>query len=153
PQSAGRAQLETRPYAQAGDRFTRYQLCLFNIAGRKENKPQVEELEHEWLSPNVHWSRDGKRFSYVKVDRGHQRLRLIEVDTRTGATRNLIDEKSDTFIWTAHNENLRLDLVNWMEKTDEIIYVSEKDGWRHLYLVSPKEGEAEPKLQQITKGQ
>jgi dipeptidyl aminopeptidase/acylaminoacyl peptidase len=74
---------------------------------------------------------------------------VIEVNTETGATRNLIDEKSDTFIWTAHTENLRLELVNWLEKTDEIIYVSERDGWRHLYLVDPKD----TKLRQITKGE
>ena len=153
PSGAGRAQLETRPYAQAGDLFTKYQLGVFNVLDRKETKPEVDELEHEWLSPSLHWSRDGQRFSYLKVDRGHQRLRVMEVDTGTGTTRNLIDEKSKTFIWTAHTESLRLELVNWLEKTDEIIYVSEKDGWRHLYLVSPKSGEGEPKLQPITKGE
>ncbi|HYV28009.1 MAG TPA: prolyl oligopeptidase family serine peptidase, partial [Candidatus Eisenbacteria bacterium] len=162
----GRAQLESRPYPQAGDRFTRYQLALFNVPDHKETKPQVDELEHEWLSPTLHWSHDGQRFSYVKVDRGHQRLRVIEVDTRTGAIRNLIDEKSETFIWTAHNENLRLELVNWMTRTDEIIYVSEKDGWRHLYILDANGGQRDrdtgsasgtarptPELKQITKGQ
>ena len=153
PASAGRAQLETRPYAQAGDRFTRYEPSVFNVADRKETKPEVGEFEHEWLSPSLHWSRDGQRFSYLKVDRGHQRLRVIEVDARAGTTRDLIDEKSDTFIWTAHTEALRLELVNWLEKTDEIIYVSEKDGWRHLYVVSPKAGERNPVLRQITKGE
>jgi dipeptidyl aminopeptidase/acylaminoacyl peptidase len=85
----------------------------------------------------------------MQVDRGHQRLRVIEVDPRSGSTRNLIDEKSDTFIWTTHTENLRLELVNWLEQTDEIIYVSEQDGWRHLYLVDAKDA----KLRQITKGE
>ena len=58
----------------------------------------------------------------------------------TGATRNLIDERTDTFIWTAHTENLNLNLVNWLEKTDEIIYASERSGWRHLYLIDAREG-------------
>ena len=53
----------------------------------------------------------------MKVDRGHQRFRVVEVDTRTGESRNLVDERTDTFIWTAHTENLRLDYVNWLEKT------------------------------------
>ena len=153
PSTGGRAQFETRPYAQAGDRFTSYQLAVFNVPDRKLSKPQVEALEHEWLSPNLHWSRDGQQFSYLQVDRGHQRLRVIEVDTRTGTTRNLIDEKSNTFIWTAHTESLRLELVNWLEKTSEIIYVSEKDGWRHLYLLSPKAGAGKPELRPITKGE
>jgi dipeptidyl aminopeptidase/acylaminoacyl peptidase len=86
---------------------------------------------------------------YQQADRGHQRLRVIEIDSQTGKTRNIIDEKSDTFIWTAHIENLSLTLVNWLEKTDEIIYVSERDGWRHLYLAN---GAGAGSLSAITKG-
>ncbi|HMF14436.1 MAG TPA: prolyl oligopeptidase family serine peptidase, partial [Gemmataceae bacterium] len=84
-----------------------------------------------------------------KVDRGHQRFRLIEVDARTGEARDLIDEKSQTFIWTAHAEMLNTPLVNWLQKTDEIVYVSERDGWRHLYLIDAREGELK---NQITRG-
>ncbi len=86
----------------------------------------------------------------MQVDRGHQRYRVIEVDARNGALRNLIDEKSATFIWTAHTENLNLSYVNWLEKTDEMIYVSERDGWRHLYLVDTQAGKIR---NQITEGQ
>jgi len=94
--------------------------------------------------------KDKRHFAYVKVDRGHQRYRVIEVDAQTGALRNLIDEKSETFIWTAHTEGLNLRYVNWLEKSDEMIYVSERDGWRHLYLVDTKEGRIK---NQITKGE
>ena len=65
---------------------------------------------------------------------------MIDVDAHTGEAHNIIDEKTETFIWTAHTENLDLRLVNWLEHSDEIIYVSERDGWRHLYLVDAKEG-------------
>ena len=102
------------------------------------------------MRPRLRWNRDGRRFTYQQVDRGHQRFRVIEVDARTGAARNLIDEKSETFIWTAHTENLNLTRVNWLEKTDEIIYVSERDGWRHLYLIDAEAGNVK---NQITKGE
>jgi dipeptidyl aminopeptidase/acylaminoacyl peptidase len=74
----------------------------------------------------------------------------VEVDSRTGDLRNLIDEKSETFIWTAHTEGLGLRYVNWLEKSDEMIYASERDGWRHLYLVDTKAGKLK---HQITKGE
>jgi len=149
PPDGGRARLETRPYPLPGDKFTKYEINLFDVATHKQTRPEVDRVEHEWIAPRLHWNRDGRRFTYLKVDRGHQRLRVIEVDNQTGATRNVIDEKSDTFIWTAHTENLRLELVNWLEHSDEIIYVSEQDGWRHLYLVDVKDA----KLRQITKGE
>jgi len=150
PPEGGRAVLETRPYALPGDKFARFELNIFDVATRKRLKPQVDRFEHGWETPRPRWSRDGRRLAYQQVDRGHQRLRVIEVDVHTGAVRNLIDEKAETFIWTVHTENLNLRLVNWLDKTDEIIYVSERDGWRHLYLVDTEKGGIR---NQITKGE
>ncbi len=150
PRDGGRAKLQTRPYALPGDKFTTHEINLFDIAMQKQIKPEVDRLEHEWLRPRLYWSTDKRRLMYQQTERGHQRLRVIEIDSQTGKARNLIDEKTGTFIWTAHIENLSLNLVNWLEKTDEIIYVSERDGWRHLYLVDGKA--SAPTLSAITKG-
>ncbi|HLK56815.1 MAG TPA: prolyl oligopeptidase family serine peptidase [Chthonomonadaceae bacterium] len=149
PPGGGRAQLRTRPYDLPGDTFTHYALSVFDVANRKQIRPQVDPYEHEWEPPHLWWNADGRRFDYDQEDRGHQRLREIEVDSLTGATRTLIDEKTDTFIWTAHTENLNMTYVNHLQKTEEIIYVSERDGWRHLYLVDAKAGAIK---NQITKG-
>jgi dipeptidyl aminopeptidase/acylaminoacyl peptidase len=150
PPGGGRAVLKSRPYAQAGDKFTRYEVNVFNVAKEKQLKPDVDRYEHEYETPQIHWRRDQRHFAYQQEDRGHQRLRLIEVECDSGATRNLIDEKSATFIWTAHAENLNVNYINWLDKSDEIIYVSEMDGWRHFYLIDAKEGKIK---NQITKGE
>src|SRR5438445_9213383 len=55
-------------------------------------KPEVDRFEHEWLTPRLHWKKVGRRFMYQQTDRGHQRFRVIEVDSQTGAIRNIIDE-------------------------------------------------------------
>ena len=106
PSGGGRATMESRPYVLPGDKFSTSEPNIFDVASRKQTKPEIDRFEHEWLTPNVKWGRDGSRFMYQQVDRGHQRLRVIEVDARTGKTRNIIDEKSKTFIWTAHTEAL-----------------------------------------------
>ena len=148
PQGGGRAVLRSRPYPLPGDKFSAYELNLFDVANRKQIKPKVDRIDLG--RPRLRWSRDGSRFSYQKDDRGHQRLRVIEIDARTGEARDIIDEQTQTFIWTAHTENLGLQYVNWLEKTDEIVYASERDGWRHLYLIDAKEGKI---TNQITKGE
>ncbi|MBI1840825.1 MAG: prolyl oligopeptidase family serine peptidase [Verrucomicrobia bacterium] len=140
PKEGGRAKLKTRPYPLPGDRFAKYELNIFDVAGRIQVKPDVDRFEHEWLAPRLHWSLDGRRFGYQQVDRGHQRFRVIEVDSRTGATRHLIDEKTETFIWTAHTESVGLSAVNWLTNSEEIIYASESNGWRHLYLIDAAAG-------------
>ncbi len=149
PSGGGRAILHRRPYAQAGDRFTHYELNLFDVATGKQSKPAVDPYEHEWEPPRPHWLPDKRRLAYEQVERGHQRLRVIAVDTRTSEARNLVDERSKTFIWTAHNEMLNMNYINWLDKSDEMIYVSERDGWRHLYLIDTKDGSIK---RQITKG-
>jgi dipeptidyl aminopeptidase/acylaminoacyl peptidase len=146
PRGGGRAKLHTRPYPLPGDKFTSYELCLFDPAQKKPIKPKVDPVD--FGRPRIHWSQDGKWFAYEKVDRGHQRLRLIRVNVADGSTQDLIDEKTDTFIWTIHIENLRLSLVNYVPDSDDIVYVSERDGWRHLYLVDGQKGT----MKQITRG-
>lgn len=141
PEEGGRAQLESRPYVLPGDKFATYELNLFRLTGREHIKPEVDRFEHEWQRPRLHWSPDGQRASYEQVDRGHQRFRVIELNTADGQVRNLIDETTDTFIWTAHTESRDLELVNWLDDTDEIIYATEKSGWRHLVLIDAKTGE------------
>jgi dipeptidyl aminopeptidase/acylaminoacyl peptidase len=149
PRGGGRAKLRTRPYALPGDKLTAYKLNLFDVASGKQIKPDVERVDLDM--PRPRWQPDGRHFTYEKVDRGHQRFRLIEVDAHSGQARNLIDEKSATFIWTAHAETLRgLSRVNFLDRSDEIIYASERDGWRHLYLIDAKEGTIK---NQITKGE
>ncbi len=169
PRGGGRAKLQTQAYALPGDKFTAYELNLFDLAEKKQTKPPVDRID--FGRPSLRWNADGHTFTYQKTDRGHQRFRLIEVDAHNGNARNIIDEQTETFIWTAHSENLGISMVTWLERSEEIIYVSERDGWRHMYLVDanppqppldphpqvgtrrvPQEGSVEIK-NQITKGQ
>lgn len=140
PAGGGRAKLHSRPYALPGDKFTTYEVNVFVVAEARQHKPDIDRFEHEWLSPELHWSRDQQRFAYQQVDRGHQRLRVIEIDAGTGKVRNLVDERASTFIWTVHTENLRLSPITWLEQTDELIHASEQSGWRQLYLVDTVAG-------------
>jgi dipeptidyl aminopeptidase/acylaminoacyl peptidase len=148
----GRAVLHTDVYALPGDKFDSYELNLFDLASQKQTKPQVDRIDMSAgggdPTPAIRWRRDGFHFTYEKYDRGHQRVRIIEVDAHTGATRNVLDEQSKTFIWTAHTENLVIQMISYLRNEDEILYVSEMDGWRHLYLIDEPTG----KLTQITKG-
>src|SRR5262249_13095573 len=82
PRGGGRAKLHQRAYDLPGDKLTSYELSLFQIDGSKQIKPEVERIDLG--SPRLHWSKDGSRLTYQKVDRGHQRFRLIEVDAHTG---------------------------------------------------------------------
>jgi dipeptidyl aminopeptidase/acylaminoacyl peptidase len=129
-----RGVLRSHEYAQPGDPFTAYEMFTINVADKKLVKVETELynfLDYPW----IHWrTNDNNFFTFEKADRGHQRYRIIEVNANTGATRNLIDEQTKTFIF----ENR---IFSWYTaKTNEIIWSSEKDGYNHLYLVDAVKG-------------
>jgi dipeptidyl aminopeptidase/acylaminoacyl peptidase len=137
-----RGELKSREYAQPGDDFTSYQPVIFSVGGKTPIKVDAEPTDFFGPQP-LHWRNNSSRYyTYEKVDRGHQRFRVIEVDVETGKTKNIIDEKTKTFIY----EN-RI-YTRYLPNTNEIIYSSEQDGWQHLYLVNAISG----KQQLITKG-
>ncbi|HUO09706.1 MAG TPA: prolyl oligopeptidase family serine peptidase [Phycisphaerae bacterium] len=144
----GRAVLHTDEYALPGDKLDSFELNLFSVPTGSQIKPAVERIDMSadgqdpW--PEIRWRPDGKHFLYEKYDRGHQRLRIIEVDATDGHTRTVLDEQSKTFIWTAHTENLNLHPINYLRNDNEIIYASERSGWRQLYLLDIDTGVLKP---------
>ena len=146
PKGGGRAKLQTRRYPLPGDKFTAHELNWFDLDKGTQSKPDVGIID--FRSPRLRWSADGRMIRYEKVDRGHQRFRVIEIDTFTGIHRNIIDEKTDTFIWTEHALRLGMPKVNWLSGHREILYLSEKDGHRHIYLVDVDSGTMNP----VTRG-
>jgi len=138
-----RGEVKTRGYAQPGDEFTTYEMFVIDVSSKEINKVNSEVIDF-FNAPVIRWRHgDNKHFTYEKVDRGHQRFRVIEVDAATGSTRNIIDEKTDTFIYQ------NLIYTHYQPEKHEIIWSSEKDGWRHLYLVDEQTGTIK---NQITKG-
>lgn len=128
-----RGQLRSQRYAQPGDEFTSYEMHVFSLLSKKAVKVNTEK--YDFLgSPYIRWRKDSRYFTYEKADRGHQRFRIIEVDSETGNTRNVIDEQTNTFIYEQRI------FTHYLPETGEIIWSSEKDGWRHLYLVDAVKG-------------
>ena len=107
PAGGGRAKLHSRNYALPGDKFTAYELHVFDVTGQgqKEIECQVDRIDFDPIARRgCGGIAIAITFTYQQVDRGHQRLRLVEVDAQTGKSRNLIDEKTETFIWTAQRK-------------------------------------------------
>jgi dipeptidyl aminopeptidase/acylaminoacyl peptidase len=137
-----RGELKTRPYAQPGDEFSSYEPYVFDLVTKKQTKVATDILDLN-NPPRLQWREGNNRFyTYEKTDRGHQRFRIIEVDVQTGTTRNVVDERTNTFIYQNRV------FTNYLPKTNEIIWTSEQDGWQHVYLVNGITG----KQQQVTKG-
>src|SRR4029078_8667303 len=71
--------------------------------------------------------------------RGHQRFRIYEVDSQTGKTRAVYDEQAKTFIDSTYNS-----FIYYTKGNAEILFASERDGWKHLYLIDAETGNVKP---------
>jgi dipeptidyl-peptidase-4 len=145
PKDQLQPKLHSFDYLKPGDRIAHPRPHLFDVAAKRDI-PIVDTLfPNPWEITDVHWEPDSKRFTFLYNQRGHQAMRLIAVDAETGEAKTLIDEQARTFIdWTNKVYLHRLD------STHEAVWMSERDGWNHLYLYDTATGQVK---NQITKGE
>ena len=137
-------------YAKPGDVLDREQPVIFEVAERREIAVNDSLFPNPYtLSPLV-WRKDGRRLTFEYNQRGHQAYRIIEIDAATGATRAVISEEPKTFFYYSDarggGKKFRADVNDGAE----IIWMSERDGWNHLYLYDRKTGTVK---NQITRGE
>lgn len=140
PPEGGRARLERIPYALPGDPFPTYELRIYDVERQVKILPEVDRFEHEWNQPSLSYSEGGASFCYEIIDRGHQRYRLVRVNIKDGSVSTVIDEKSDTFIWTAHAEVAKLPRITWIAGNRELLFTTERSGWRQLLRLDATTG-------------
>ena len=128
-------QVKTIPYPKPGDTLDQSVPRLFDLVHGKELPLDPILWENPWSNDHASWSSDGSRFRFVHNRRGHQLLRLVEIEAATGKSRILINDSSHTFIDYAHKFHLSI-----MEKSSEILWMSERDGWNHIFLHDLKTG-------------
>lgn len=129
PKDQLQPKLHSVDYLKPGDRIAQPRPRLFDIATRRPVPVKDDLFPNPWAINDVRWSPDGSRFTFLYNQRGHQVLRIVEVDARTGAARALLEETSPTFI-----DYSQKTFFHWLDATGELIWMSERDGWNHLWL-------------------
>ncbi len=131
-------------YAKPGDALDIDQPVLFHIETKKKIEINNDLFPNPYDMSNPVWRKDSRAFTFEYNQRGHQVYRVIEVDAG-GSARAVISEEAETFFCYSYNK-YRFDV----EDGKEIIWMSERDGWNHLYLYDGKTGKVK---NQITRGE
>ena len=143
----------TRDYLKPGDALDVAQPVLFEIDTRKQTIIDNSLFPNPYSLSNSAWWKDGRAYTFEYNQRGHQVYRVIEVNPVTGKARALISEEPQTFFsYRPLGGNLREAGTRYRYNVGdgkEIIWSSERDGWRHLYLYDGVTGKVR---NQITKG-
>ncbi len=143
PSSQLQPALRTQLYPKPGDPVDIERPVLFHVAERRRIEIDNALFPNPYEMSQPEWRKDGRTFVFDYERRGHGQARVIEVDGHTGAAKAVITEDAQTFVYA--DRRYRHDVG---DDAREIVWISERDGWRHLYLADAVTGA----IKQITRG-
>ena len=119
----------TVDYQKPGDALDIERPVIFNVETRARVDIDPVLFPNAFELSDLVWWKDSRAVTFEYNQRGHQAYRVIEVDPATGKARALVNEESKTFFCYS-GKKYRFDAADGKE----IIWMSERDGWNHLYL-------------------
>ena len=135
---------ETYDYLKPGDALPVRRPVLFHLDNQEPISFDVPNVELQYHLGNIKWSKESDFFTFDFNKRGHQQYIVYAGDVATGSLRTVVDEVSPTFV---HYSWL---YQYWFKESNELLWISERDGWRHLYLYDTMTGKVK---NQLTKGE
>jgi dipeptidyl aminopeptidase/acylaminoacyl peptidase len=142
----------SRFYAKPGDVLDRELPFVFHVGTKRQIAVGTDLFPNPYDVSRLEWRKNNQALTFEYNQRGHQVYRIIEVDAATGKTRAVVSEEPKTFFYynqTNHGlssgKRFRYDIADGKE----VVWMSERDGWNHLYLYDGATGAVK---NQITKG-
>ena len=134
----------TMQYAKPGDVLDVERPVVFDVGRGTSRVVDNALFPNAYDMTSLVWRKDSSRFTFEYNQRGHQVYRVIEVNGETAKARVIISEEPKTFFCYS-GKKFRSDIADGKE----VVWMSERDGWNHLYLYDGVTGAVK---NQITKG-
>jgi dipeptidyl-peptidase-4 len=150
---AGHPTLKAWKYPLPGDdNITMIERVIIDVEAAKVTRLKMGQDQHrstlcddvkcggDWV--DVQWNPDGSQVAFVSTSRNHQQENLRIADAGTGAIREVLEEKAETFLESGNGR------VNWryLPGSNEAIWYSQKDNWGQLYLHDVQTGKQKTQL-------
>lgn len=145
PKDQLQPKLHSRFYLKPGDDIELKRPRLFDVESKSQIDVDESLFNNPWAVKEFRWKKNSSEFTFYYNQRGHQVVRVIGINSETGRVRTIINEESSTFVDYAYKH-----FAHYLDDTHEIIWMSERDGWNHLYLIDEATGKVK---NQITKGE
>ncbi len=94
-----------------------------------------DDLRNHYIA-RMEWVPDGKEIIMQHLNRKQNRLEVILGNAATGDMRVVFVDEDDA--WIDVRDPARL----WLNKGRDFLWISERDGWRHVHLVSRENGKS-----------
>jgi len=122
-------------YPKAGDRLNIPRPVIFFTDGSPPMELDAKLSENPFEIRNLRWHPDSKSLTLEYTERGFGEFTVIEMDVSERKQRALLTEKSDTFVYVYGNC-----FYHELANGNEALWLSQRTGYNHLYLVDRKTG-------------
>ncbi len=125
-------------YPVAGTDPSPCYLYVVNLASGNSTKMDVPGDPQQHYIPRMEWAANSSQLIIEQFNRKQNEIKIMYCDAATGATNEIYTESDKAWVdnKNAWDENPFATGWEWVQNGKAFLWVSEKDGWRHIYLIS-----------------
>jgi dipeptidyl-peptidase-4 len=116
-------------YPKAGTTNSAVRVGVIDIKSSKTTWVQLDDDPRQNYVPQMSWADNSAQLIIQYVNRLQNRNRVILANAADGTIQNIFTDTDDA--WLDVNEDLK-----WFDDGKYFTWLSERDGWRHLYGIS-----------------
>jgi dipeptidyl-peptidase-4 len=116
-------------FPKPGEKNSSCRIGLVSAEGGKTRWFQVPGDPSDNYIPQMNWAGNSDEILFQHLNRPQNRNEVMMGDTRTGRVRMIMTDTDETWVHVVPN-------IRWLNNAQNFLWMSERDGWRHVYLVS-----------------
>jgi dipeptidyl-peptidase-4 len=123
--------MKTFAYPKAGERNSACRVGVVPVSGALTTWAVIPgDTRTDYYLPRMEWAEGGKELILQRVNRLQNAVDVMLADTATGQVRTVMIDRDGAWVDLADDAGL------WLESGKAFSWVSERDGWRHLYVAA-----------------
>ena len=116
-------------YPKVGETNSACRVGVVKASGGRTRwfRPNADPRNH--YIPQMEWMKDSRHVVIQQLNRLQNTNLVIRGDTRNGDTRVLLTDRDEAWVEVVES-------WHWIENGQRFLWLSERDGWQHLYAVA-----------------
>jgi dipeptidyl-peptidase-4 len=126
--------ITTIPYPKAGTTNSAVRVGVVSASGGATRWIEIEGDPRENYIPRMEWAANSDELIIQRMNRLQNTNHLLLADAETGTVRTILTETDEAWLEVVED-------LEWLDDGRRFTWVSERDGWRHLYVASRSGGD------------
>jgi dipeptidyl-peptidase-4 len=123
------------PYPKVGQRNSACRIGVIDLASGETRWMNTPGDRRDNYLAKIYWTPDSKQLLIQQLNRLQNTNRLLVANASSGKVVELTAERDQAWV-NVHDE------LHWLDEGRGFTWISERDGWRHVYRVDREDGTA-----------